>query len=86
LRALKVIHALVNRTNPSNRGEILAGRRCPMSRGQRAAQAQNCIGFTAAITIYASSARSAAGARNFGAAMIQMGTVSAGGPLTKFNE
>jgi len=46
----------------------------------------NCIGFTAAITIYASSARSAASGRNFGAAMIQIGTVSAGGPLTKFNE
>jgi len=45
----------------------------------------NCTGFTAAITIYASSARSAVSAGNFGAAMIQIGTCSVGGPRTKFN-
>ena len=43
----------------------------------------NCVGFTAAITICESSARSAASARNFGAAMILSDTASAGGQRTK---
>ena len=43
----------------------------------------NCVGFTAAITICESSARSAASARNFGAAMILSDTASGGGQPTK---
>ncbi len=43
----------------------------------------NCVGFTAAITICVPSVRSAASARNFGAAMIHSDTVFDGGQRTK---